>query len=629
MIDVILALARADEAAPLAHALTAAGFQVQSLEGGRPSPAMLISARVVAAEVEEGRYDETHALLAAVPPEQKPRVLAVGPVAPLPIDAAREWVDSRLGLEAQAAIIASAVGEARAEAGGRDRLEALREEIDRSRALQGVLSRMSSTLVLSEALQVFVEGVHGALDLAAVAAVLTHSDSDCLKVVAEAPYGAGARGLLEKPLDSLGRSMQSGLGPPAFLCLWPGDGVASVPIVVEGRSVGAVLLVVRRGEEDDARISSTVETSVNAIADLTAHVGHAVRNARLYNDVQVRSAQMAALYAVGRTITGMHEIAALLAAIVESAATVTGASRCSLMLLDDEERVLRIRAAKGVPEWICNSAVAKLGEGVSGYVAELGEPLLIEDIRRDPRFDPRVDSRCYANNSLLSVPVLVRGEARGVINLNDKEGGRAFTRTDLELAVLLASQAAVAIDNAYLYEQLRLLAATDSLTRLYNHRHYMVRLESAIKQARRHHRPLSVLMMDLDHFKRINDTYGHQQGDKVLQAFAAVLQRTAREEDTLARYGGEEFAAVLPDTSVHGAVRLAERIRERLSALEFEHPAGSFRVSVSIGAAELSDAIRSAEDFSSLADLALYEAKALGRDRVAIREAASRDARDA
>lgn len=623
MTDVLLALADQQQARRLAEALREAGIVVEQLSAGRPSIQYLESALVVVADVEEEYHSDAQALSATLEADARPRILAAGPATALPVGGARNWVDSGLSLAAQAALIASTIGEVRAERSGRASIEDVRVRADRQAALQAITARMSATLVLSEALQVFVEGVRTALGLRATAAVLVQPEIEGIKVVAESPYGAGARGLLEHPLQCLERAAQSASSPPAFYCLWPNEGVASIPILVDNRSVGAVLIIAETEPEEGegpAHERAPLDLAVSALSELVPHVGNAVRNAHLFTDVQVRSAQMSALYAVGRTISAMHELEGLLRAIVESAAVITGAKRCSLMLLDEGEAVLRIRAAKGIPEWIQNTAVARLGEGVSGYVAEMGEPLLIEDIRRDPRFDPRIESRYYGNHSLLSIPLIVQGATRGVLNMNDKESGRPFTQTDLELAVLLSSQAAVAIDNAYLYEQLRMLAATDSLTRLYNHRHFMTRLDAAIKHGRRHGRPLSILMMDLDHFKRVNDTYGHQQGDRVLQAFASILKRTAREEDTLARYGGEEFAAILPDTSLRGAMRLGERIRNRVRDLEFEHSGGSFHVTVSVGAAELSDGVRAAEDFAAFADEALYRAKEAGRDRVVARD---------
>ncbi len=625
MTDVLLAAADHPWAHRLAEALREAGLSPEVVPEGRPTLLGIQNALVVVADVEEEYFSDAQALSATLPADARPRILASGPAAALPVGGARNWVDSGVSLAAQAARVASVVGEVRAERANRASIEDVRLRGARQAALQAITARMSATLVLSEALQVFVEGVREALGLRATAAVLVQPDVEGIKVVAESPFGAGARGMLEGPLQCLERAAQSASSPPAFYCLWPSDGVASIPILVENRSVGAILIVSETDEPvDEAGGESPgrapLDVSVNALAELVPHVGNAVRNAHLFTDVQVRSAQMSALYAVGRTISAMHELEGLLRAIVESAAVITGAHRCSLMLLDEGEAVLRIRAARGVPEWIQNTAVARLGEGVAGYVAEMGEPLLIEDIRRDPRFDPRIESRYYGNHSLLSVPLIVQGATRGVLNMNDKESGRPFTQTDLELAVLLASQAAVAIDNAYLYEQLRMLAATDSLTRLYNHRHFMTRLDAAVKHARRHGRPLSILMMDLDHFKRVNDTYGHQQGDRVLQAFSSILKRTSREEDTLARYGGEEFAAILPDTNLHGAMRLSERIRNRLRDLEFEHTSGGFHVTVSIGAAELTDSVRGAEDFSAFADEALYQAKEAGRDRVVARD---------
>jgi diguanylate cyclase (GGDEF)-like protein len=161
-------------------------------------------------------------------------------------------------------------------------------------------------------------------------------------------------------------------------------------------------------------------------------------------------------------------------------------------------------------------------------------------------------------------------------------------------------------------QELERLSTTDALTRLYNRRYLMSRLEEEARRARRTDRPFSLLMMDVDHFKRYNDTYGHQAGDEVLAGVAAIFQECVREVDCAARYGGEEFVIVLPETPAEGAIDVAARIRARLAAEAF--PGG--KVTLSIGIAEFPADGETPEFVLRAADAALYRAKREGRDRV-------------
>jgi len=598
---------------PLEEAGLSADYR-DPANGLKGHPAQAYS--LILADPDPGAVDQVAEALRDVPPQEIPRVGILG-----------DWVIG-LPLLVSVAIVPSQSHAALVGAIGRTvgaaelhrktlraselRMDELAGELKRYSALQAVTARMSATLVLSESLRTFVEGVREALNLSAIATLLVDEHSGEMRVVAESPLGAERDGLLDTAVACLSRAGQSSPGPPPFSCIWPRDGVVAVPIHTRKKSVGAIVAVARFGDRNTA----FCDRLVTLVGGVSAHVANAVRNASLYLEVQTKSAQMSVLYDVGRTITSVHEVQDLLDVICDRAMVVTGARRCSLMLLDEAEGPLRIRAARGMPDWVKNSAVEEVGEGVGGYVVESGMPLLIDDITKDPRFQSRVDSRYFGVTSLLSVPLVVHGAPMGVLNLTDKESDCPFGQTDLELAMLLASQAAIAIDNAFLYDHLRTLAATDSLTRLYNHHHFMTHLNAAINAARRHGHPLSVLMLDLDHFKAVNDTFGHQQGDRVLQAAAAVLQRTAREEDVLARYGGEEFAAALPATDIEGALRLAERLRARVSRLEFTRGSDILTVTVSIGAAELDNSVQTAEELADRADIALYRAKQTGRNRV-------------
>jgi diguanylate cyclase (GGDEF)-like protein len=196
--------------------------------------------------------------------------------------------------------------------------------------------------------------------------------------------------------------------------------------------------------------------------------------------------------------------------------------------------------------------------------------------------------------------------------------GEAFTREEEELLEYLAGQAVVSIENASLHETVERQAVTDELTGLANVRAFLSILDSELERSRRFETPLGLLMVDLDDFKRVNDTHGHQQGDEVLAHVAGVLRDVSRELDTAARYGGEELAVVLPQTDAPGAALLAERMREAVEALRVPRVGGKGTVGVtaSFGVAAAPENGVERAELIAAADAALYAAKAGGKNRV-------------
>jgi diguanylate cyclase (GGDEF)-like protein len=196
--------------------------------------------------------------------------------------------------------------------------------------------------------------------------------------------------------------------------------------------------------------------------------------------------------------------------------------------------------------------------------------------------------------------------------------GAAFTRAQEDTLEYLAGQAVVSIENASLHEAVERQAVTDELTGLANVRAFTATLDREIERGRRFEHPVGLLMIDLDDFKTINDTYGHQQGDEVLAHVAWVLRDVSRELDTVARYGGEELAAVLPQTDAGGAALLAERMREAVESLHVPRVgAGApIRVTASFGVASVPEHARDRNELIAAADAALYAAKTGGKNRV-------------
>jgi diguanylate cyclase (GGDEF)-like protein len=217
---------------------------------------------------------------------------------------------------------------------------------------------------------------------------------------------------------------------------------------------------------------------------------------------------------------------------------------------------------------------------------------------------------------MLALPGSPTTEYLGVLSIARRK--RRFTHEEEELLQYLAGQAVVSIENATLHETVERQAVTDELTGLANVRAFQNVLESEVERSRRFNTPLALVMLDLDHFKQINDEYGHQQGDEVLALVADVLRDFSRDIDAPARYGGEELAVVLPQTDSRGAEQLAERIREAVELLEIPRVdgQGSLRLQASFGVAALPESALDRAGLIAAADAALYRAKRAGRNRV-------------
>lgn len=221
--------------------------------------------------------------------------------------------------------------------------------------------------------------------------------------------------------------------------------------------------------------------------------------------------------------------------------------------------------------------------------------------------------------SALAAPLsATEGGDRVLAIVSVARGDRNFSHAERELFSYLTSQAAVSVENVDLHETVQRQAVTDELTGLFNHRRFQEVMDAEVERARRYDQEMGLIMLDIDNFKRVNDTYGHMQGDEVLRAVARVLRQSAREIDEPARYGGEEMAVALPQTDLDGAYNFAERVRKRIEELELPllDGDGVLKVTASFGAASLAYAAQSdKEGLVAAADAALYRAKRSGKNR--------------
>jgi len=397
-----------------------------------------------------------------------------------------------------------------------------------------------------------------------------------------------------------------------------------IPLAMPDKVVGVLSLGASPRQPNDS--------DLHFLKHLASQAAVAINTARLYKSIDVarrdldRSLhKLSMLFDVTRALGAVQDLTRLLRMILERAISTVEAEKGSLMLLDDASDELVVRVVFGLPdkreereinegEKQCNRF--KRGEGIAGKVLETGEPARINDVEASSSFTRRENSLNV--HSLMCVPLKVDDETIGVINISNRRAGGCFGKEDMDILGALANQAAVAIARTRLYEA----AITDGLTGLFVRRFVMHKLSEEFRRARRYKNPLSLIMCDIDHFKMVNDTHGHQAGDAVIRAVSSTIINGLRVDvDIAGRYGGEEFLLILPQTGGDDAVVCAERIRDRLESTTINLGNGnSIGKTMSFGVAELG-ADDTVETLLHRADEALYRSKNEGRNRVSLDEA--------
>jgi diguanylate cyclase (GGDEF)-like protein len=310
---------------------------------------------------------------------------------------------------------------------------------------------------------------------------------------------------------------------------------------------------------------------------------------------------------LGETLSATHDLEGMLAVVLDTAAVTLSAEAGAVYLRAGRRREIRARVMHG---FSASAIRLKFGEGLAGAVMERARGLLApaDGVRPTP---PEPGRR-----TAVAVPLSRGGSVIGVLALYGRESS-AFTRDDLATMASFAAQASVGIDNVFLHQESERLSTTDPLTGAWNRRYLDATLARELGRAQRFARPVSVLMLDLDRFKEINDRNGHEAGDRVLAELVRRIQRSIRAQiDTLARFGGEEFTIVLPETGSAGARTVAEKVRRVVGDTPFGKGDELEDVTVSVGVATYPDDGENTSELMRAADRALYRAKRAGRDRV-------------
>jgi diguanylate cyclase (GGDEF)-like protein len=361
-------------------------------------------------------------------------------------------------------------------------------------------------------------------------------------------------------------------------------------------------------------------------AELVARVRAQTRISDFYSEVAEDKRNLESMLAISNAVSATLDPAEVLNIIVNRVATVTGALRCSIVLTasKDEGYVLATND---------NPKINDLKLDLAKYpeikeVMNTKSPLALEDILNHPLMSGVKDRiRDLKDMSVLIVPIVIQDEMLGTLFLRTRRKESGFSKKEVDFCKIVANASFRAIKNARRFEKvsqekdkLKKIAVTDALTTLYNHNFFYTRLGEEFDRAVRYETRLSLIMMDIDDFKQINDRYGHRTGDDVLKEVAAMIKRGVRKTDFVARYGGEEFAIIMPHTTTDGAIEEAERLRELIASHAY---AGLIEetITMSFGVASYPEiGVMSSGDFVDRADDALYNAKRSGKNCIRLAE---------
>jgi len=416
-------------------------------------------------------------------------------------------------------------------------------------------------------------------------------------------------------------SQVEGEGPDVVLVAL---GVAAVAVVL---AVGIALLLARAttrplGELGEAAarvaggdLNTTIEVrSRDEVGHLAESFNVMTEELRSYvGALQAsRDELQAGVARIGDTLSATHDLDRILTVVLETAMASTRARAGAVLLLGADRTELELAVSQGLEErGVAPDLRLPLGVGVAGRVARSGDALRGRVGTGD--LLPALGEPDAT--TLLAVPLKSSTTVIGVLTLYDRADGEPFDEADLATLRTFTSQATVAVDNVVLHEEARRLSITDGLTGLWNYRYFTMTIGKEIERAARFSRPLALLLLDLDHFKLVNDVYGHQRGDAVLVELAGRVRAQVRDVDTVARYGGEEFVVILPETDEEGAVQAAERIRSAVKRRPFGEPGEApLEVTVSVGVAVFPTHGAGSSSLLRRADEALYTAKRSGRD---------------
>lgn len=503
-------------------------------------------------------------------------------------------------------------------------------------ALLRLSENIGATLDLSETLDLIIEAARNLLHLDRVAIFLRNKDEKTLVPVLPQ---AGARAqlkldsqqserfsqlrlhpnevpLIKKMMDTrlpvaVNDATQSSLIPPEWAQFFGIRSLLVAPLLVGDEFLGGIY------GDYNSESHSFSPSEVELVSGLARQAALAIERARLFDAMERHAQEQQTLRDAGANVANaLQQKDAVKRVLVEINRIVPHDTATVQLLREDFLEIIDQRGW-GKTKGIIGMRMPIPGQNPNTIVIQEQRHLIIND-----------PSSKYASfqkfplseiRSWLGVPLIAHGQTIGMLTLDSLEAHH-FTEQHVHLATIFANQVAVTIENARLFEEVQELAVTDVLTGIPNRRQLFDLGNREFNRAARFKRELSAIMLDIDHFKRVNDNFGHPIGDEVLQTIAQRCSQKLRDIDIFGRYGGEEFAILLPETPLAGAYNLAERLRCAVADHPIETGVGPLKITVSLGVASITNQAKHLSDLLGQADIALYAAKQSGRNRVVSRE---------
>lgn len=386
------------------------------------------------------------------------------------------------------------------------------------------------------------------------------------------------------------------------------QGALEAPIAVDDTLVGTLLVLDRSPQRHFA------EDEREALEALAGHAGVALGNARLYHDSRRRAEFLATVNKVGQSLNATLRPEELYPAIYREVSAVMPVEAFFVGLWEEEASLLHVKfhmdhKGRRAPYTL------RLEHGPTVEAIQSHLPVLM-DLTEDNLNQVTLVGDTEPTRSVLVVPLLAGDCVIGAMSAQSYQA-HAYQNEHVELLSTIGGLAASALENARLYQRTLELSLTDPLTGLGNARCFHQQLDQELKRAMRYGHPVSLLMIDSDSLKSINDQFGHAVGDQHIRQLAQVVRESLRSTDLAARYAGDEFMVILPETALSGAVQLAERIRQGVEQIELSVGSGRVHTTVSIGVASFPSQAAGSDDLIRIADSAMYLAKQGGKNRVA------------
>jgi len=389
---------------------------------------------------------------------------------------------------------------------------------------------------------------------------------------------------------------------PRYICSMPATrSEVAIPLVVRDEVVGVL-------DCQSDRLDFFDQETLEMLRLFSTQACIALANARLYSLEQRRRAQLEAINSIAKQTTAVLEIAELLKQVCSLVLESFGGDHASVLLFEDDRLVLRAHQGRLTPLFSIGDELPA-GEGLFARALATRKAVVENDVGRAPGHLPGFRETASA----ACLPLVLFGQALGLLVL-ESASYEAFLPADISALESVADICAAAIQNARYFERVRQMAYMDGVTGIFNRRYFELRIAEEMARSRRHGLIFSVIMVDIDHFKQLNDDFGHLVGDEVLRQVSSILTQQLRKSDVLSRYGGEEFAIITPETDLDSAQAVSDKLRRVVESWHF--PGVERPVTISAGVAEFPAQGGTRDDLVKAADEALYFAKETGRNRV-------------